>query len=236
MKLLNILALALVLILLSPAALAAGDISYDGLARDLVFLPDCDLVPMRLFYGWEALQPGDGITDRVRLSGSLDAGQEMILYMCVDGAGPDEPVLSRLTLEIQGMGGRRVFYGTLEKAAEWIYLGSYTNGEGETLTLHLESPAGPETVYSLEHVNWRFLAVERPSGEAPQSSDSCPQTGDAFPLAWWTSLLLLSGAGLVSLWIMQYLQNHAAPVVVYDGKSFVRRGKYSFSHFDENNR
>ena len=199
MKLLKALALAAVLILLSPAALAAGDISYDGLARDLVFLPDCDLIPMSLFYGWEILQPGDGITDRVRLSGSLDADKEIILYMCVDGTGPDEPVLSRLTLEIQGMGGRRVFYGTLEKAAKWIYLGSYTNGEGETLTLHLEAPADQETGYSLEHVNWRFLAVERPFGEDPQASDSSPQTADAFPLAWWTALLLLSGTALALL-------------------------------------
>lgn len=236
MKLLKALVLAAVLMLLSPAALAAGDISYEGLAGDLVFLPDCDLIPTRLFYGWETLQPGDGITDRVRLSGSLNTDTEIILYLCAETDGPEDSPLQALTLEIEGMGGRRVFYGTLDKAARWVYLGSYTNGEGETLTLQLQADAEGTAVCSLADVSWRFLAVERPAEKTAASPDSLPQTGDPFPLAGWTTLLLLSGAGLCLLFVMQYIQNRGTLIVVSDGKSFVRRRKDPFSHFDENNR
>lgn len=185
--------------LVSPVSAAGAGLSYDGISGSCVFRPDSTDNPTQLFRGFSQLPPGDLLTDRIVLCGS-DSMQEINAYLRLDMPALEGamPYLSQFYLEIRDLQGHRVFSGTLEKALQWIYLG--TCAPEEYLVLDLTLSSSLQTARMHDDFSWRFLASEIVTDPGNcTGTDFPPPTGDRSPLLPGIILLVISLSALVFL-------------------------------------
>lgn len=192
--------LSLPLVLISVSA-EGGSVFCDGIAADCILEPEGTARPTKLFGGFGSIRAGDMLVDRVLIRGGSAGSGEVSLYIRSDSPDAEarDYCLSQITLDIRTATGRRIFYGTAEKSAQWIFLGTLPAGQQELLELTLwMPPRWDENLQNvMDAVNWRFLAVGSTSPEPlPEEADPIPQTGGGLPPLLCAALLVYSTVGL----------------------------------------
>lgn len=183
--------LLLMLMVLSVSGTCFGSsVTYDGEAKDFVFLPGNQDSPADLFENFKSVMPGDVLTDSIVVRNDGSGDIKVKLYVrAVETAG-DEEFLSKLRLKVEQGGGTLLANGPASdkmKLKDWVYLGTFYPGESATLDLALEVPIELDDSFrnAAASINWEFKAEELPAKEIESSPK---KTGDVLKIGMWLTI------------------------------------------------
>ena len=194
-KLTFLILLAAMLLSFSVNAAADGNVTYDGNAKEFIFIPGSEYSPSDLFTDFKGLMPGDSVTQKITVDNSIENDFKIRVYLRSLGAEQgSEELLSELKLTVKQDGNSELFNGTADETAqltEWVCLGTVCPGGRIDLDVTLDVPMTLENRFRVE--------------ELPVSPDDPkpPQTGDDYNLLFWWLLLGLSAAVIVILFAIQ---------------------------------
>lgn len=200
MRRIAILLLALLLMLsLSVTAMAESSVTYQGAAKEFVFVPGTEEHPTDLFPSFKDVMPGDTLTEQITIKNK--AANKVNVYLRSHGAQEDtEEFLSQLKLTVRRANNSAIFEAAANETAQlkdWVYLDTLLAGEEVTLDVTLEVPIelGNEYQNQIGYVNWEFSVEEFDA----ESSGNLPATGDNSNLLFYALLMIASFAILVIL-------------------------------------
>lgn len=191
---------ALLTLCLSQTVLAAGTVRYEGGAERFVLSVGSTQPPDNLFGGFQEIMPGDTRIDSVEIQANPRRNHRVNLYLKATGVESEsiDGFLSCLRLRVEDGGGNTVFDGTLDKTTGAVYLGSFTQGQSESLSMTLYAPLELPNRYqdAVSSLGWTFLAEELPLPTIPGKGDG-PKTGDEILLPF--QIFVTSGICLMLL-------------------------------------
>ena len=174
-----LLAAALVLGMSTAAFASDSSVTYDGDAKEFIFLPGSDESPTDLFDNFKGVMPGDEITQIIVVKNDSDSAVEIFLksYGAAEG---DEEFLSQLTLTVEAQGGSELFSAAAsetEGLTDWVSLGIFESGAEVTLELTLSVPItlGNEFQNMAGTVIWEFMVEGDDDTDSPDDSDDNPE-------------------------------------------------------------
>ena len=199
-----LLALALMTVV-SVVVLADSGVTYEGSAREFVFVPGSQDSPTDLFENFKNVMPGDSITQQVLIRNDTSNEVKIKVYMRSLGAqeGTDE-FLSQLKLTVTQNGDDILFAAPADETAQltdWVYLGTVYSGGEITLDVTLEVPItmGDEFQNQVGYLDWEFNVEQLPI--EPTDPD-LPETGDNNQLMLYVGLLACSVAAIIFILIV----------------------------------
>lgn len=175
-----LLALALMTVV-SVVVLADSGVTYEGSAREFVFVPGSQDSPTDLFENFKNVMPGDGVEQKITVRNDASKKVKVKLYMRALGSQEgSEAFLSQMKLTVTQEGDTVLFEAPSDQTAQltdWVCLGLFYSGAEVDLNARLDVPVemGNEFQNSIGYLDWQFKVEEYPVSPAdPQS----PQTGD----------------------------------------------------------
>ena len=198
--------LALVMALsLSVSAFAADptvDIVYKG-ENALVITPKTpNFTTTDLFGEFKGVMPGDHITETIEIKNTNLFAKHIKVYMRALGAQRNtDDFLHQMTLTVKQSGkSSDLFKAPADQTAQltdWVLLGTVYRGGKITLEVTLDVPIEMDNEYAnrIGYLDWEFKVEE-----IPHDPDA-PKTGDTFPLMILISVMTVSLAALVILFV-----------------------------------
>lgn len=175
-----LLALALMTVV-SVVVLADSGVTYEGSAREFVFVPGSQDSPTDLFENFKNVMPGDSVEQKITVRNDASKKVKVKLYMRALGSQEgSEAFLSQMKLTVTQEGDTVLFEAPSDQTAQltdWVCLGLFYSGAEVDLNTRLDVPIemGNEFQNSIGYLDWQFKVEEYPVSPAdPQS----PQTGD----------------------------------------------------------
>ena len=209
--------LLLVLMSMSSAALAAGQVIFSGPGVDepFAFKPGSEYTSSDMFDGFKGVMPGDKLTQEITVENQCSS--KVRIYMKAEGAYNDEirpedevippfnPELLKymdMTVEVEGI-DEPIFDDTADQQgdlAEYRSLAVLKKKSTVTMTVTLEVSRDlpNEFANQVGVVPWTFMAVEIP--------DESPETGDWFQIGIWAAAAVALAAGIVVILILKRRQ------------------------------
>lgn len=203
MKRVSMILLCLLLLLnLTMTAFAEGTVTYDGNAREFIFLPGSEYSPTDLFSDFKNVLPGDTITQQIQIRNDVSKNVKIKVYMRSLGAQEEtDAFLSQMKLTVQQKEDSILFAAPADETAQltdWVYLGTVYSGGEITLDVSLEVPITMGNDYQNEigYIDWEFKVEELPI--EPLDPEP-PKTGDASNIQLYAGLMVVSLAALILL-------------------------------------
>lgn len=190
--------LLLLLVSMSSAALAAGQVIFKGPMDDqgFAFKPGSEYTTTDMFDGFKNVMPGDTLTQEIIVENQC--GSKVRIYMKAEGAyneeiRPEDEVIPpfnanflkelNLTVEVEG-DDEPIFDDTADQQGDLAEFTSLAvlKKKGTVkliVTLTVPSDLGNDFANQVGVVPWTFKAVEIP--------DESPETGDWFQMGMWAA-------------------------------------------------
>ena len=187
----------------ATANAAGGTVTYDGKAQKFIFEPGSSYSPTDLFTNdFKGVMPGDHITETIEIKNTNLFAKHIKVYMRALGAQRNtDDFLHQMTLTVKQSGkSSDLFKAPADQTAQltdWVLLGTVYRGGKITLEVTLDVPMEMDNEYSnkIGYLDWEFKVEE-----IPHDPDA-PKTGDTFPLVILISVMTVSLAALLILFV-----------------------------------
>lgn len=187
----------------ATANAAGGTVTYDGKAQKFIFEPGSSYSPTDLFTNdFKGVMPGDHITETIEIRNTNLFAKHIKVYMRALGAKENtDAFLHQMTLTVKQSGkSSDLFKAPADETAQltdWVLLGTVYRGGKITLEVTLDVPIEMDNEFAnkIGYLDWEFKVEE-----IPHDPDA-PKTGDTFPLVILISVMTVSLAALVILFV-----------------------------------
>lgn len=191
------------LVIPATANAAGGTVTYDGKAQKFIFEPGSSYSPTDLFTNdFKGVMPGDHITETIEIKNTNLFAKHIKVYMRALGAQENtDDFLHQMTLTVKQSGkSSDLFKAPADETAQltdWVLLGTVYRGGKITLEVTLDVPIEMDNEFAnkIGYLDWEFKVEE-----IPHDPDA-PKTGDTFPLVLLISVMTVSLAALVILFV-----------------------------------
>lgn len=187
----------------ATANAVGGTVTYDGKAQKFLFAPGGGPLDTNLFTNdFKGVMPGDHITETIEIRNTNLFAKHIKVYMRALGAKENtDAFLHEMTLTVKQSGkSSDLFKAPADETAQltdWVLLGTVYRGGKITLEVTLDVPIEMDNEFAnkIGYLDWEFKVEE-----IPHDPDA-PKTGDTFPLMILISVMTVSLAALVILFV-----------------------------------
>lgn len=182
-----------------------ANVTYDGGAKDFIFLPGSEHSLTDLFPDFKDVMPGDSLTQKITVKNDASNKVKVKIYMRSLGAHENsQEFLSQLDLKVEKAADNKMAYMFDAKASktaqltDWVELGTLYSGGTVDLNVILDVPVTLDNDFKnlVGKLDWEFKVEEFPIEE---SDPEPPKTGDNSKVLVWFTVMVCSAAIILVL-------------------------------------